>query len=236
MADTVGAGSEVFGVDGMREDGGWVRGAEGLRGIGQRAIREFVDEVVGNGGERTRRSVGDIDGGLGAGEKKELLGKVPRSLHLDKRLDNSTSPEKAPNLPQIFRNLTIYINGSTYPLISDHKLKRLIVSHGAHLSIALGRRTVTHVILGTPNHVTAKGGAGGGLASSKIQKEITTTRGKGIKFVGVEWVLESVKAGKRLPEARFGDLKMVLKGQGSVLGAFGGDGLSKKHEEGKEAG
>jgi hypothetical protein len=33
-------------------------------------------------------------------------------------------------------------------------------------------------------------------------------------------VLESVKAGKRLPEARFANLKVAASGQRSVLGAF----------------
>lgn len=33
-------------------------------------------------------------------------------------------------------------------------------------------------------------------------------------------VLESVKAGRRLPEARFANLKVASKGQPSVYGAF----------------
>lgn len=33
-------------------------------------------------------------------------------------------------------------------------------------------------------------------------------------------VLESLKAGKRLPEARFANLKVAARGQQSVLGAF----------------
>lgn len=32
--------------------------------------------------------------------------------------------------------------------------------------------------------------------------------------------LESLKAGRRLPEARFGNLKVASKGQPSVFGAF----------------
>ena len=34
-------------------------------------------------------------------------------------------------------------------------------------------------------------------------------------------VLESIRAGKRLPEARFANLKMAASGQGSVHGLFG---------------
>lgn len=33
-------------------------------------------------------------------------------------------------------------------------------------------------------------------------------------------VLESIKAGKRLPEARFANLKIAARGQQSVLGSF----------------
>ncbi|PGH08882.1 hypothetical protein GX51_00939 [Blastomyces parvus] len=87
----------------------------------------------------------------------------------------------------IFANLTIYVNGSTYPLISDHKLKQLLVSNGANVTFALARRTATHVILGRPNNNRNGNGAGGGLAATKLQREIQRVGGKGVKFVGVEW-------------------------------------------------
>ncbi|GBF60221.1 hypothetical protein TMEN_2630 [Trichophyton mentagrophytes] len=101
---------------------------------------------------------------------------------------------------RIFANLTIYINGSTMPLISDHKLKNMLVDHGAKISIGLARRSVTHVILGYPNGAgevesggagkdarNSQPGAGGGLAAGKIQQEISRVSGMGVKFVGVEW-------------------------------------------------
>lgn len=84
-----------------------------------------------------------------------------------------------PPAKQIFRGLCFYINGSTMPLVSDHKMKYLLSAHGASQSIALGRRTVTHVILGTS--------CGGGLAHTKLQKEIARTGGKAVKFVTAEW-------------------------------------------------
>lgn len=70
------------------------------------------------------------------------------------------------------------------PLVSDHKLKHMLAAHGARHSIALGRRSVTHVILGTLGNV---GGAGGGLAAIKIQKEISRTGGKAVKFITAQW-------------------------------------------------
>ncbi|KAF3491164.1 uncharacterized protein GIQ15_00681 [Arthroderma uncinatum] len=133
--------------------------------------------------------------------------------------DKDTNKEK-----RIFANLTIYINGSTLPLISDHKLKNTLIDHGAKISIGLARRSVTHVILGCPNGNVkgnddgiSNGGAGGGLAAGKLQREISRVGGMGVKFVGVEWVLESIKAGCRLPEARFANLHLASSKQRSVL-------------------
>ncbi|KAI9756475.1 MAG: hypothetical protein M1835_000716 [Candelina submexicana] len=128
------------------------------------------------------------------------------------------APEK-----KIFSNLCIYINGSTAPRISDHRLKYLLAEHGAKVSIMLGRRSVTHVILGAPSGAEGTG-AGGGLAATKIQKEIQRIGGCGVKYVGVDWVLESIKAGKRLPEAQFSTMKLSAKGQRSVYGMFKGTG------------
>lgn len=90
---------------------------------------------------------------------------------------------------QIFGGLVIYINGSTHPVISDHKLKHLLAENGARLSIHLGRRSVTHVILGTPAGGGGSG-AGGGLSGTKIEKEIKRVGGCGIKYVGVEWYVK----------------------------------------------
>ncbi|EGE81846.1 BRCA1 C-terminus domain-containing protein [Blastomyces dermatitidis ATCC 18188] len=125
-----------------------------------------------------------------------------------------------PTAKGIFSNLTIYVNGSTYPLISDHKLKQLLVSNGANVTFALARRTATHVILGRPNNNRNGNGAGGGLAATKLQREIQRVGGKGVKFVGVEWVLESIKVGCRLPEARFATLHMAPDKQRSVMSMF----------------
>lgn len=96
---------------------------------------------------------------------------------------------------QILAGTTIYVNGSTMPLISDHRLKHLLVAHGAKLSLALARKSVTHVIIGRPavspgtgSGSSAGKGAGGGLAATKLQKEIDKG-GRGTKVVGVEWYI-----------------------------------------------
>ena len=86
---------------------------------------------------------------------------------------------------QMFDGLVVYVNGSTHPHISDHRLKHLLTENGARMSVHLGRRQVTHVIVGRPTG--ASGGAGGGLAGGKLEKEIKRVGGCGVKFVGVEW-------------------------------------------------
>ncbi|KAJ5605942.1 hypothetical protein N7510_008723, partial [Penicillium lagena] len=121
----------------------------------------------------------------------------------------------------IFVGTTIYVNGSTFPQISDHKLKHLLVSHGANISINMARKSVTHVIVGQPN-TGANLGAGGGLAARKLQQEIVRGGWKGVRIVSVEWVLESLKAERRLSESRFAVVHVAAKGQRSVRGMFGG--------------
>ncbi|PWY70409.1 hypothetical protein BO70DRAFT_137400 [Aspergillus heteromorphus CBS 117.55] len=126
---------------------------------------------------------------------------------------SSISPSSSP--PQILTNLTIHINGQTTPHISDHKLKRLLVAHGASLAIALNRK-VTHLVVGQPNSGPGRGGAGGGLAAGKLQKEIQRAGWKGIKLVRVQWVLDSIAAGKRLSEAKYA--AHLVPNQKSVFG------------------
>ncbi|KAJ5770724.1 uncharacterized protein N7511_002775 [Penicillium nucicola] len=145
---------------------------------------------------------------------------------------SSTSTESNPSLSldlslslkaqsTIFAGLTIYINGSTLPRISDHKLKLLLTSHGANYTIYMARKTVTHVVIGQPNAVGSGGGAGGGLSASKLQQEIERGGWKGVKVVSVDWAIESIKAGRRLAESRFPGMHVAAKGQRSVVGMFG---------------
>ncbi len=78
-----------------------------------------------------------------------------------------------------------YLNGiTTSAQISDHKLKRLLVENGGRISIHLGRKEVTHVILGRASNRT-RSGLEGTLAATKRQKEIRR-RGSSVKYVAVE--------------------------------------------------
>jgi len=100
--------------------------------------------------------------------------------------DDKKEEEKLNQKKGVFDGLVVYINGSTHPLISDHKLKHLLAENGARMSLHLGRKQFTHVILGKPSG-SSGGGAGGGLSGTKIEQEIKRIGGYGVKYVGVEW-------------------------------------------------
>lgn len=164
--------------------------------------------------EKTITSQSSEDDTAKATNSEELL---PPSAQPPEETTDSTFVTQP---PQIFRNLTMYLNGSTAPLISDHKLKQVFAQHGGNASISLGRRTVTHVILGTSLS------GGGGLASTKIQKEVALVRGlgKGVKYVTAQWVVDSVGKGVRQPEGRYIpegiEGRLGGSGQKSVRGMF----------------
>lgn len=248
LYDTVGAGSEGFGKDGRKENGAWERGARGLRGSGQLGVVESFgrrgssgscEKEDGDGVKTARQAKNEESDGVAVKRVKIEEDDVPmptlesQPLQPRRASPPPSLPQATKHYPQFLAGLTFYINGSTYPLISDHKLKQLISQHGGRLSIHLGRNTVTHVIIGAPSGHGSKvgNGAGGGLAGSKIQKEIAKVKGKGVKFVEVAWLVESIKAGKRLPEAGFVGLKLAAKGQGSVYGLFGGGKMGAKEGE-----
>ncbi|KAF2877885.1 hypothetical protein BDV95DRAFT_479498 [Massariosphaeria phaeospora] len=183
VADTVGAGSEGFGKDGRKANGGWEKGAKGLRAGGQRSLMEVWGAKKGGREDGVGKSVDeDVDM---AADIKVQSPSAEAEEHLTTDETPSAPIQTAPPT-QIFHNLRFYINGSTAPHISDHKLKHVLAAHGARTSTALGRRTVTHVILGIVNN-GHHGGAGGGLAATKIQKEIARTVSKTVKFVTVQW-------------------------------------------------
>ncbi|KAI8938936.1 hypothetical protein NX059_004789 [Plenodomus lindquistii] len=217
VADAIGAGSTHFGNDGRKENGAWDDGARGLRTGGQKSLAE-----VWGASEATTTTPSEEDTkSLHTDEHRHHGHDSTLDLHKNAR----DEPLAQPAQKQMFTGLCFYINGSTAPMVSDHKLKHLLALHGASHSIALGRRSVTHVILGTSS---TRGGAGGGLAATKIQKEIARTGGKAVKFITAEWVLESIKAGRRLPESRFSPLKLASKSQQSVFGIS----RAKQHGQG----
>ncbi|KAG8158617.1 hypothetical protein KVR01_011739 [Diaporthe batatas] len=220
LSDRVGAGSEDY-----DEQLGVLIPKE----VRARAANSVVDMLrkpgtmnQGSSSSSSSRGVKDGDTSMTAGEKPPTsprhqdvvpMGQPPMEHEASAKTEGPSSSSR-----KIFDGLCIYVNGSTHPHISDHKLRHLLAQNGARMSIHLGRRQVTHVILGKPSGPNT--GAGGGLAGGKLEKEIRRVGGCGVKYVGVEWVLESVKAGRRLPEARFANLKVAPRKQPSVYGAF----------------
>ena len=221
-----------FGKDGRKENGDWETGAPGLRQEGWQDIRGLLGKTTR---KRSNESIPADDQGQRVDKKRrksetptEFEASIPppsyqeeRDVREDEQLfahtaDRATPEPTEPPPPQIFRGLNIYLNGSTAPLISDHHLKKLFMQHGGNSSIMLGRRTTTHVIIGEK--------CGGGLASTKIQKEVATVGGKGIKFVTAQWVLDSIEKGIRQPEARYTpanlDQRIGGSGQKRVRGMF----------------
>ncbi|KAH2099580.1 hypothetical protein KXW75_003532 [Aspergillus fumigatus] len=195
-----------------REEGEWqwLSAAEATRNrLGCRDIRTMM-------GERKKHDAG-----------KCKKARTERDTLCHASAEPAAEPENKPHVEdkdkdgggrKILKGTSIYINGSTVPHISDHRLKSLLVLHGAEIAISLSRKTVTHVIIGKPNGGPAgHSGAGGGLAAGKLQREISRAGWRGVKVVGVQWALESIKAGKRLSEGRFA-MNLAPGGQRSVMG------------------
>lgn len=170
MSDTVGAGAEY-----------WDEKAKALipKPVRERAKHSVKDMLV--------LPNSTLSGELGRNGTNQPVRLSAEENLMAKRKEQDDRKEAEKNRTKgVFDGLVIYINGSTHPLVSDHKLKHLLAENGAKLSIHLGRRSVTHIILGKPSGSTGTG-AGGGLAGTKIQKEIQRVGGCGIKYVGVEW-------------------------------------------------
>jgi hypothetical protein len=205
LADLVGAGSADFGKDGRNGD--WESGAPGLREAGWQDIRGMMRgprkrslDEAGNPNALKRYKTISPAAEEGyrpcartaiSAELKDNSKDIPGTISHEANVEDE--PESPPkSLPQIFNGLAIYLNGSTAPLVSDHRLKSLFVSHGGNVCLGLARRSVTHVILGET-----------GLASGKIQKEIRKVGGESVRYVTAKWVIDSVEAGRRKSEGPY---------------------------------
>lgn len=203
MSDTWGRGSE----DWDDELGTIV--PRGLRARRGRTVADFLTKP-GRMSQCTASSSSSAPAGSSSGSKGEetLMDEKEGEEEEDEEEDRETTAGHndigatreeiaVPKARALFDGVVVYVNGSTYPLVSDHRLKQLLVGNGAALSLHLGQRRVTHVILGKPTRSSlsssssgpgrSAGRGGGGLAGGKMEKEIRKVHGVGIKFVGVEW-------------------------------------------------
>lgn len=184
-----------------REEGEWqwLSAAEATRNrLGCRDIRTMMGERKKRASASASASASSSASALDeddAGKCKKA--RTERDTLCHASAEPAAEPENKPHVEdkdkdgggrKILKGTSIYINGSTVPHISDHRLKSLLVLHGAEIAISLSRKTVTHVIIGKPNGGPAgHSGAGGGLAAGKLQREISRAGWRGVKVVGVQW-------------------------------------------------
>ncbi len=197
IADSVGAGSVSFGQDGRKASGGWERGASGLRrATGCADVGEMLKERGSKVTKTTTTSTVKL-----SVHKRDTPGERSKKRRHECDESQPSGPADQAKRPRkVFDGLCFYINGSTAPAVSDHRLKHMIAENGGRVAIGLARKTVTHVVLGAPNNASL-GRCGGGLAASKFEKEVRRIGGHAVKYVTVEWVLESLKSGRRMPES-----------------------------------
>lgn len=181
LSDAVGAGSEDY------DEEHKVLIPKEVRARATNSVMDMLQKpgTMSRGGSRSAspdKKTGDVNNG-GELTTAKQNGLVLLKEEVDER--EAAKMEAQDGRNKIFDGLVVYVNGSTHPLISDHKLKHVLVENGASMSIHLGRRKVTHVVLGRPSGPS--GGAGGGLAGGKLDKEIRRVGGCGIKYVEVEW-------------------------------------------------
>lgn len=187
LSDRVGAGSEDF--DEQRQ----ILIPKEVRARAENSVMDMLRKpgTMGQSSGSSRPASKSLEKQSSRKEEEEGTEKKPTASLQQQEGEGVEAAAKADGQSsgsssrKIFDGLVIYVNGSTHPHISDHKLKHLLVQNGARMSIHLGRRQVTHVILGKPSGPNT--GAGGGLAGGKLEKEIRRVGGCGVKYVGVEW-------------------------------------------------
>jgi hypothetical protein len=127
----------------------------------------------------------------------DCTGQLPVDISLSDECSKNSL--QANCLPQIFSGVTAYINGYTGTCSSSSSshapvnlsalhLQQIMRLHGACVTPLLRKRAVTHVIASS-------------LCWSKTVKMSSSL--KGPVFVGPQWVLDSVAAGRRLKESNY---------------------------------
>ncbi|TPX58480.1 hypothetical protein SpCBS45565_g07983 [Spizellomyces sp. 'palustris'] len=105
------------------------------------------------------------------------------------------SQQKPSSVSSIFAGVHIYVNGYIGGM-DDLEFRILIQSHGGTIALTLALRTVTHMVCTS-------------LCASKTQKLLSARRAT-VKVVHPDWIIQSVKNGKTLPESAFGVIKSKM--------------------------
>ncbi|KAI8812064.1 BRCT domain-containing protein [Cladochytrium replicatum] len=90
----------------------------------------------------------------------------------------------------IFKGITVYFNGFLGSTHSDLTIKEMLQENGGSYTPFFSKTTVTHMICTS-------------LANSKILKLTSTKKISSQFVVHPDWLVDSVKAGKRLPESKY---------------------------------
>jgi BRCT domain, a BRCA1 C-terminus domain len=248
VADLVGRGRE----NGLGRSI-WARNRKGEREQGQKSIDDWCQ-----GNHREKAAEREVSSAHNLDRSSEPVDQIITTDGDEPNVDGPSSPPRT----NILANTVFYINGSTQPFISDHALRYLIVRNGGQMSSTLLRNAVTHVILSAkvdapstdpsapPSTLAAyitgqerkaalrKVSAGGALAAGKIAREVrngVSARAKKVKYVNAKWVLDCIKAGRKVNEVPYIDWRFVAASQGNVMKYFGpGKGLDEeKHGDDK---
>ncbi|SCV71480.1 BQ2448_3068 [Microbotryum intermedium] len=105
-------------------------------------------------------------------------------VHRNTKLKNQEPDAES----DLFKGLVFYINGLTGKSITNQQLKRLIYENGGTMKL-VESAAVTHAFVSN-------------LSASKLHR-ILTKKCNRLKYVTVQWAIESVRCGKRLREAEF---------------------------------
>ncbi|KDE09535.1 hypothetical protein MVLG_00433 [Microbotryum lychnidis-dioicae p1A1 Lamole] len=121
---------------------------------------------------------GHQSGGGGPG------GSTKWRVHRNIKLKNQAPDAES----DLFKGLVFYINGLAGKSITNQQLKRLIYENGGTMKL-IESAAVTHAFVSN-------------LSGSKLQRVLTKKCNR-IKYVTVQWAIESVRCGKRLREADY---------------------------------
>lgn len=117
--------------------------------------------------------------------------------------DQAASEEKQSDL---FKGLSIYINGYAGTKIGNKELQRLLSLNGAQVHY-LPCGSTTHIVSEMP------------LSAKKTQEMLQLKAGRVKKFVKVDWILDSLLAGKRRSEHPYAHAIPVQRGIAQMLGS-----------------
>lgn len=115
------------------------------------------------------------------------------------------------------RGVTAWVNGATSP--SREELRAKIGENGGLFEAFMGP-SVTHVVCER-------------LATATRLRLKKAVAGRSLKVVTPAWVLDSIREGRKLPEAGYAVEGMTEVGQKNISSFFGGGGKKAKTRKGK---